>query len=62
MNFKQTTIRYQIRVVRQAIEPETNPWGMAIDGYGREGPRRLTDAELAEPGATGTSTEEESSR
>ena len=62
MTVKQTTIRYPIRVVREAIDPETNPWGMALDGYGSEGPRRLTDAELAEPGATGTSTEEESSR
>ena len=62
MTVKQTTIRYPIRVVRQAIDPETNPWGMALDGYGSEGPRRLTDAELADPGAKGTSTEEESSR
>lgn len=62
MTVKQTTIRYPVRVVRQAIDPETNPWGMALDGYGTEGPRRLTDAELAEPSATGTRTEEESSR
>ena len=62
MTVKQTTIRYPIRVVREAIDPETNPWGMALDGYGTEGPRRLTDAELAEPGATATSTEKESSR
>ncbi|EAQ99576.1 PFL_4703 family integrating conjugative element protein [Congregibacter litoralis] len=62
MTVKQTTIRYPIRVVRQAIDPETNPWGMALDGYGSEGPRRLTDAELAAPGAKGTSTEEETSR
>ena len=62
MTVKQTTIRYPIRVVRQAIDPETNPWGMALDGYGTEGPRRLTDAELAESSATGTNTGKESSR
>ena len=62
MTVKQTTIRYPIRVVRQAIDPETNPWGMALDGYGSEGPRRLTDAELAESSATGTNTGKESSR
>ena len=27
MTVKQTTIRYPIRVVRQAIDPESNPWG-----------------------------------
>ena len=57
-----TTIRYPIRVVRQAIDPESNPWGLALDGYARDGPRRLTDAELAEPGVTGATTNKESSQ
>ncbi|MCY4264643.1 MAG: TIGR03746 family integrating conjugative element protein [Gammaproteobacteria bacterium] len=51
MPVKQTTIRYPIRVVRQAIDPETNPWGLALDGYSGEGPRRLTDSELTDPKA-----------
>jgi integrating conjugative element protein (TIGR03746 family) len=62
MTVKQTTIRYPVRVVRQAIDPESNPWGMALDGYGSEGPRRLTDVELAESSATGTNTDKGSSR
>jgi integrating conjugative element protein (TIGR03746 family) len=62
MTVKQTTIRYPVRVVRQAIDPESNPWGMALDGYGSEGPRRLTDTELAESSATSTNTDKGSSR
>ena len=62
MTVKQTTIRYPVRVVRQAIDPESNPWGMALDGYGSEGPRRLTDAELTVSSATGTNTDKGSSR
>jgi hypothetical protein len=60
MTVKQTTIRYPIRVVRQAIDPEANPWGLALDGYASDGPRRLTDAELAEPSVTGAITNKES--
>jgi hypothetical protein len=49
-------------VVRQAIDPEANPWGLALDGYASDGPRRLTDAELAEPSVTGAITNKESSQ
>ena len=62
MTVKQTTIRYPVRVVRQAIDPETNPWGLALDGYASDGPRRLTDAELSEPSATGSNTDKEPSK
>jgi integrating conjugative element protein (TIGR03746 family) len=48
MTVKKTTIRYPLRVVRLAVDPETNPWGLALDGFAAEGPRRLSDAELAE--------------
>lgn len=48
MAVKQTTIRYPIRVVRQAIDPEMNPWGLALDGYASDGPRRLTPDEVAQ--------------
>ena len=51
MTVKRTTIRYPVRVVRLAVDPETNPWGLALDGYAGEGPRRLGDAELATPDA-----------
>ena len=61
MTVKQTTIRYPIRVVRQAIDPETNPWGLALDGYSGDGPRRLTDIELADPNAASANTKKESS-
>lgn len=62
MTVKQTTIRYPVRVVRQAIDPETNPWGLALDGYASDGPRRLTDAELSEPSASGSKTGKEPSK
>jgi len=48
MTIKRTAIRYPLRVVRFAVDPEANPWGLALDGFGADGPRRLTDAELAE--------------
>jgi integrating conjugative element protein (TIGR03746 family) len=48
MTVKQTAIRYPLRVVRLAIDPETNPWGLALDGYGAEGPHRLRESDLAE--------------
>jgi len=41
MTIKKTRIRYPLRVVRMAIDPETNPWGLALDGFGAEGPERL---------------------
>lgn len=50
MTVKRTAIRYPLRVVRYAVDPETNPWGLALDGYGAEGPRRLTDTELSDGG------------
>lgn len=62
MTVKQTTIRYPLRVVRQEIDPETNPWGLALDGYGGDGPRRLTEAELAKPSAASANTAKESSQ
>jgi len=47
MTVKRTDIRYPIRVVHQDIDPEVNPWGLALDGFAGEGPRRLTKAERA---------------
>lgn len=53
MTVKKTTIRYPIRVVRLSVDPEANPWGLALDGFGATGPRRLSDAELADESAQG---------
>lgn len=41
MTIKKTAIRYPLRVVRYAIDAEVNPWGLALDGYAGDGPRRL---------------------
>ncbi|WP_405240389.1 PFL_4703 family integrating conjugative element protein [Lentisalinibacter orientalis] len=46
MTVKRTAIRYPLRVVRHAVDPESNPWGLALDGFAGEGPRRLTEEEL----------------
>ena len=48
MTVKKTAIRYPLRVVRHAVDLEANPWGLALDGFAGEGPRRLSEAELAE--------------
>ena len=57
MTVKRTAIRYPLRVVRHAVDLEANPWGLALDGFSADGPRRLTDGELAAgaaaPDATG---------
>ena len=47
MTVKHTAIRYPLRVVRHAVDLEANPWGLALDGFGGDGPRRVTDTELA---------------
>lgn len=38
---KQTFVRYPLRVVKYKVDPECNPWGLALDGY-TEDPKRLT--------------------
>lgn len=43
---KQAALRYPIHVVRYDVSRATNPYGLAIDGYAAEGPRRLTAEEL----------------
>ena len=50
MTVKRTAIRYPLRVVRYAVDLESNPWGLALDGFGADGPRRLTDADLITEG------------
>jgi len=41
MTVKHTTIRYPIRVVRYPVDAEANPWGLALDGFAGDGPKRL---------------------
>ena len=48
MTVKKTSIRYPLRVVRHSVNPEANPWGLALDGFAATGPRRLNEAELAD--------------
>jgi integrating conjugative element protein (TIGR03746 family) len=43
---KRAALRYPIHVVRYDVSRETNPYGLALDGYTSEGPRRLTEEEL----------------
>ncbi|MDZ7840880.1 MAG: TIGR03746 family integrating conjugative element protein [Gammaproteobacteria bacterium] len=45
MTVKQTAVRYPLRVVRYDVDPELNPWGLALDGFTEEGPRRLSESE-----------------
>lgn len=53
MTVKKTTIRYPLRVVRLAVDPESNPWGLALDGFAAEGPRRLAESELNDEAGPG---------
>jgi len=46
MEIKNVPVRYPIRIVRYNVDPETNPWGLALDGFGGSGPKRLTKADL----------------
>lgn len=45
MEVKNVNIRYPLRVVRYDVNPETNPWGLALDGFAGDGPRRLSEEE-----------------
>ena len=45
MTVKKTTIRYPLRVLRYAVDAEANPWGLALDGFAAEGPKRLAPAD-----------------
>jgi integrating conjugative element protein (TIGR03746 family) len=48
MTVKKTAIRYPLRIVSLAVDPEANPWGLALDGFATEGPRRLSESEIHE--------------
>lgn len=46
MSVKTVPIRYPILVTRYDIDPESNPWGLAIKGYAAPGPTKLTEEDL----------------
>ena len=46
MEVKNVKIRYPVKVVRYAVDPEQNPWGLALDGYAGDGPRRISSADF----------------
>jgi len=41
LEVKNVSIRYPLRVVRYAIDLDSNPWGLALDGYDSGGPITL---------------------
>ena len=41
MAVKRKTIRYPLRVVRYDVDRESNPWGLALDGFASSGPTTL---------------------
>lgn len=41
MAVKRKTIRYPLRVVRYDVDRESNPWGLALDGFASTGPTTL---------------------
>ena len=49
MTVKKTVIRYPLRIVRHAVDPEVNPWGLALDGFAQEGPRRVAASGSGDP-------------
>lgn len=49
MTVKQTVVRYPLRIVHYDVDPEANPWGLALDGFA-EDPRRVTDQEMEDIG------------
>jgi integrating conjugative element protein (TIGR03746 family) len=48
---KTVAVAYPLRVVRLDTDPTQNPWGLALDGYGADGPARIAAAPA--PVATG---------
>ena len=49
MEVKSVSIRYPLRVIHYDVNPETNPWGLALDGYDAPGPQRIEPEKSGEP-------------
>ena len=52
---KKVAIRYPLVVTRFEVDPEANPWGLALDCFAEDGPARL-DLKHAGPAAGPTPT------
>lgn len=50
---KTVEVTYPLRVVRMDTDPTQNPWGLALDGYDGDGPRRLEALPSAPPAGGG---------
>jgi len=46
MAVKQTLVRYPLEIVSMDVDPEQNPWGLALDGHGGELPVRLREEDV----------------
>lgn len=51
---KTVAVSYPIRVVVLHTDPTQNPWGLALDGYDGDGPRRIEAAAKAATAPAGT--------
>ena len=51
--FEPTLVRYPLQVVLMDVDPEHNPWGLALDGYGSDEPMQLTEDEAKQAFALG---------
>ena len=47
MSVKTVYIRYPLLVTRYNIDKEKNAWGLALKGFAGEGPKKLTEEQLA---------------
>lgn len=43
---KDTNVQYPIKVANYDVDPEKNPWGLALDGYSGTGPKKLSEEDL----------------
>ena len=46
---KTVAVSYPLRVAAMRTDPTQNPWGLALDGYDGDGPRRIEAAKPAAP-------------
>jgi integrating conjugative element protein (TIGR03746 family) len=49
MSVKSVSVRYPLRVIHYDVNPETNPWELALDGYDPPGPQRLEPDKPGQP-------------
>lgn len=49
MEVKRTRVIWPLRVVRYDVDRERNPWGLALDGFAGEGPRKAKPDDAGNP-------------